>query len=81
MNFWCFHHNFLKQSQQVFDQFVRDNKDDPKAECPIPDVVDVLVHNNELTCYNITTNDQWCGVTNPQDKDLVQKVFDDMVEA
>lgn len=81
MNFRCFHNNFLFQAKEVFDQFVIENKDNPRAECPIPNVVDVLVHANSLICYNITTNDQWCWVTNPQDKQIVREMFDKLVRA
>ena len=80
MNFRWFHPDFFKQAQPLFELFVRAHKDDGKKEMVIPDGVDVLVKQWNLTCKILQSRDGRYGVTNPEDKEKVQQAFDTMIK-
>jgi hypothetical protein len=79
MNFRWFHHDFFKQVTPLFEAFVRAHHADARIEMVIPDGVDVLVKQWNLTCKVLKSVDNRQWVTNPDDKEKVQVAFDDMI--
>ena len=73
MNFWCFYPAVFPFIETAFREFVLENKENPKAELPIPPVIDALIAQKQLTVSVIPTADAWFGVTYPEDKTAVME--------
>jgi len=75
MNFWGFHPSYFDRLEAGFLDFVRENKDNPKAEYFIPLLIDQMIQNGEISLKVIPSNDNWYGVTYMEDADRVRKAF------
>lgn len=75
MNFWGFTPGLFDYLEKGFDEFIRKNAHDPKAEYFIPSVVTELIDSMEATVRVLKSEDQWFGVTYKEDKAAsIQKV-------
>lgn len=72
MNFWCFHDNFLPDFQERWDNFYSEHADDPKAECQLPTIVGEMIDAGRMKVRVVHSPEQWYGITNPGDFDLVK---------
>lgn len=81
MNFWGFHPNIFPAARKMFREFVKDNKDNPKAEFFIPLVADNLIQSGDARFRILTSQDHWFGVTYPEDRDTVVSAFREMTQA
>lgn len=81
MNFWCFHPSIFSISQKMFDEFVKENAKNPKAEFFIPIVADDFTKSGKGVIPVIPTTSQWFGVTYKEDAPSVQASLDKLVEA
>ncbi len=79
MNFWCFHPSVFAISQQMFDDFVEENKGNPKAEFFIPIVADHFTKSGMGVIPVIPTSSSWFGVTYKEDAPSVQAALDKLV--
>jgi NDP-sugar pyrophosphorylase family protein len=79
MNFWCFHPSVFKISQEMFDGFVAENKDNIKAEFFIPIVADHFIKKGIGQIPVIPTSSNWFGVTYKEDAPSVQSSLDALV--
>ncbi len=70
MNFWGFTPGLFNFLIKGFDNFIKHNAYDPKAEYFIPSVVSELINNLNATVRVLKTDDQWFGVTYKEDKAL-----------
>ena len=75
MNFWGFHPNVFEIARKMFVEFVKDNFDNPTAEFYIPKVANEVIHQPKMDLKVMTSNDQWFGITYPNDKQTVQNAF------
>lgn len=75
MNFWGFHPNIFEQSRHMFIDFVKANRDNPKAEFFIPLVADNLIASGGARFHILTSNDLWYGVTYQEDRPGVVEAF------
>ncbi len=75
MNYWGFHPSFFEAAEEQFVQFVKDNKDKPRAEFYIPTVVNQLLEEDAIKLTVLRSDDQWYGVTYQEDKSMVQEAF------
>jgi len=80
MNFWGFHPNIFEVSRHMFIDFVKENKDNPKAEFFIPLVADTLINSGEAKFPILTSSDRWYGVTYQEDRQSVVDAFQKMVD-
>ena len=71
MNFWGFHPTFLKDLESGFENFVRNNITNLKAEYYIPIIVDELIKAGKSEFKVLNSEDNWYGVTYKADKDEV----------
>ena len=77
MNFWGFTPYFFTFLDTMFVEFLKENKDNPKSEFPIPSVINHFIMNNLATIKIIDCDAEWFGVTYQEDKELVmRKLFD-----
>lgn len=79
MNFWCFHPAVFDQTQILFQQFLKDNINDPKSEFFIPRIADNFIKNGG-TIKVIPTSSTWFGVTYKEDAPQVEKSIRELVE-
>ncbi|MEO6490686.1 MAG: sugar phosphate nucleotidyltransferase [Ferruginibacter sp.] len=73
MNFWCFHPSVFPLAKQLFNEFVRANHDDIKAEFFIPIIADEFIKTPGNTIKVIPTSSQWFGVTYKEDASSVKE--------
>jgi len=72
MNFWGFTPKCFEFGQTLFDQFLKDNTDNPKAEFYIPTVVNEILNSGIASVKVLKSNAQWFGVTYQEDKEIVK---------
>jgi choline kinase len=73
MNFWCFHESVFDHAEKMFHDFLREKKDDPKAEFFIPIVGDRFINEEKGKILVIPTDAAWFGVTYKEDAPGVEK--------
>lgn len=77
MNLWCFHDSVLTDFARRWEEFYAANGDDPKAESQLPTVVGELMARDRLRVRVTPSSEQWIGITNPEDFDLVKAALAD----
>lgn len=73
MNFWGFIPPIFKFLEEQFIEFLTENKDNIKAEFPIPTVVDQLIKNKQVKVSVLDCSAIWFGVTYQEDKPYVME--------
>jgi hypothetical protein len=81
MNFWGFHPNVFEYIQILFQKFLKENVDNPKAEFFIPIIGDAYIHEQKGEIKVIPTSSQWFGVTYREDAPAVKKSIELLVES
>lgn len=80
MNMWGLTPDYFDYSEAHFDEFLKQNQSNLKAEFFIPLVINKLVHDGLATCEVLDTPDQWFGVTYADDRDGVVAKINALVE-
>ena len=81
MNFWGFSQAFFNDAEEQFRVFVEANRNNQKAEFFIPLVVDNLMNSGQLKVKILESNAKWMGVTYREDKPIVIKQIQALVDA
>ena len=81
MNFWGFSPLFFEEAERQFRNFVIANKDNQKAEFFIPLVVEELMTSGKVKVKILECNAKWMGVTYQEDKPVVIKQIQALVDA
>lgn len=68
-------------SQTLFNEFLENEKSNPKSEIFIPIVADYFISSGNGVVKVIPTNAQWFGVTYKEDAPAVQKNIDQLIES
>ncbi|MFD0763160.1 sugar phosphate nucleotidyltransferase [Lutibacter aestuarii] len=71
MNFFGFTPKYFELSESLFENFLENNYQEPKAEFFIPLVVNHLIVNNLATMEVLKSDARWFGVTYKEDKEYV----------
>ncbi len=71
MNFFGFHHSIFEKLETGFENFVRENYTNPKAEYYIPLIANELINNGTVKMAVIPTGAMWYGVTYQEDRPTV----------
>jgi len=79
MNFWGFPASSLDLFEEKFIDFVKENNEDPKAECFIPVEVDNLMNEGKASVKVVPTAASWLGVTYQEDKPHVVAGIKNMI--
>jgi len=79
MNFWAFTPTVFPAIEKFFVDFVLQNLNNPTTEFFIPLIADHLIKNNIATFKVIPTTAKWFGVTYKEDKEIVQKNINDLI--
>ena len=80
MNMWGFTPDYFKHSEEAFKDFLKENKDNIKAEFFIPLVVNNLIVSGTATCKVLDTPSVWFGVTYAEDRPMVVDKFENLVK-
>ncbi len=75
MNCWGFTPAIFPQLKQSFSEFLKDNVNEPKKECYLPNTVQEIMQKNNCTVKVYPSVDRWYGVTYSEDK---QKVYNSL---
>ena len=81
MNFWCFHAGVFANAQHLFQQFLKDQGQDPKAEFFIPILADSFIQEVGCSIQVIPTTAEWFGVTYKEDAPQVKERVHALVAA
>jgi len=81
MNFWCFDPSIFNYSENLFEEFLKENISNPKAEFFIPIVADRYIKENKGVIKVILTSAQWFGVTYKDDAPVVKENLQMLVDA
>lgn len=83
MNTWGFTPEFFEISRNGFEKFLQHLTDPLKSEYYIPTIVQEVIDNRSATVEVLPSQDNWLGVTYPEDKGAVmsglKKLVDDGV--
>ncbi|MEO7265327.1 MAG: sugar phosphate nucleotidyltransferase [Ferruginibacter sp.] len=79
MNFWCFHPSVFEIAKKLFEEFVKQNKENVKAEFFIPIIGDYFIKEHG-TIKVIPTSSQWFGVTYKEDAPVVKESLDKLIK-
>lgn len=80
MNFWGFTPHVFEVSKDLFQNFVKENKENPKSEFFIPLVADYFVQHDLAKFKVLPTSAKWFGVTYKEDKPIVQRSITELIE-
>ena len=80
MNFWCFHPSLFSFLEKEFQEFLKQNINDPKAEFLIPHSADRFIKKGLGIIKVIPTAAQWFGVTYKEDAPVVKRKLNDLVQ-
>lgn len=81
MNFWGFTPVFFKQLEEHFQEFIKTNYTNPKAEIYLPFVVDDLIKTGQAKVKVLCSSACWFGVTYKEDKPMVVDRIKKLVDA
>lgn len=79
MNFWGFHPSIMPLTQTLFEEFLKNNHQNIKAEFFIPLVVNDMIKRGLGKVKVISGGSIWFGVTYKEDKDQVSGKIRDLV--
>lgn len=73
MNFWVLHPSIFRALEDKFEIFMKSNARELKAEFFLPQVINELIHEKKVEVISNQSEDQWFGMTYPEDKIIVQE--------
>ncbi|MGK0296134.1 MAG: UTP-glucose-1-phosphate uridylyltransferase, partial [Ulvibacter sp.] len=76
MNFWGFTPKCFEFGVELFEKFLEENKDNLNAEFYIPSIVNEILKSEKATVEVLNSNAKWFGVTYKEDKGIVSKEID-----
>ncbi|PZR29245.1 MAG: nucleotidyltransferase [Azospira oryzae] len=79
MNFWGFHPSVFPMTQTMFEEFLKENATNPKAEFFIPIIGNKMIQKGLGKVKIIGGGDIWFGVTYKEDKDEVSGKIKELV--
>jgi hypothetical protein len=71
MNFWGFAPDLFSRLERLFEEFLEERGEDPKAEFYLPGAVSELIALGEVSVKLLQSDDSWYGLTYPEDRPLV----------
>lgn len=81
MNMWGFTPDYFKHSEEFFVDFLKENKENLKAEFFIPLMVNKLINEGTSKVKVLDTTSKWFGVTYAEDRQSVVDKIQALVDA
>lgn len=79
MNMWAFTPDIFEHIEKYFTEFLKEKKDDVKAEFLIPSLINTLVTKNEVKVKAMNTPAKWFGITYTKDRAEVAHKISELV--
>ena len=80
MNMWAFYPSYFEYSEAALYEFIKARGTEEKSEFYIPALIDELIQNKVLDVKVLDTKSQWFGVTYQEDKPVVIKKLNKLIE-
>ena len=80
MNFWGFHPSMFDFSAALFQDFLKNNHQNIKAEFYIPLIVNAMIQQNKGKVKVLGGGSIWFGVTYKEDKEAVSNRIKDLIK-
>jgi len=80
MNFWGFQPSIFPLIENMFEEFLKENSANPKAEFFIPLVGNLMIQQGKGKVKVLGGGDIWFGVTYKEDKEEVTRKIQDLVD-
>ena len=80
MNFWGFKPNMFEFASTLFQEFLKNNHQNIKAEFYIPLIVNALIQQNKGKVKVLEGGNIWFGVTYKEDKEEVSNKIKDLIQ-
>lgn len=80
MNFWGFYPEIFDLGAEMFDDFIKKNHENVKAEFFIPLIVNEMIHSGKGRVKVLGGGRVWFGVTYKEDKEAVSKKIKELVD-
>ncbi|BBM87811.1 nucleotidyltransferase family protein [Candidatus Uabimicrobium amorphum] len=81
MNFWGFPPSIFEHIQQLFSKFLAETPNPQQDEFYIPSVIDYLINNKVTDVKVLFSEEQWLGITYPQDLAYVQQQIQQLISS
>ena len=75
VNFIGLQPNVLDLLRVILDKFKKDNPNDKKIECILPDNLNELIQSGLINMEFFEITDKILGITNPGDEDIVKQIL------
>ncbi|MFH1592584.1 MAG: sugar phosphate nucleotidyltransferase [Candidatus Woesearchaeota archaeon] len=75
MNIFGLHPETLHLLNSKLESFKEKHKEDRKKECLLPNELSKLINKQQLVMRLYLTKDQWFGITNPEDEEIVREAL------
>ncbi len=79
MNFFGFTPSYFTYSEEIFKEFLQENKENLKAEFFVPLVVNNLIADKKIKLKVLSSDTEWFGVTYLEDKPFVEQKIKDLI--
>ncbi len=79
MNFWCYPFTFLDVLKKQFPVFISKMRDPLRDEFLLPNIADQMLKEGESFIV-LPTDDHWFGITYKEDRPLVEKNFECLID-
>jgi NDP-sugar pyrophosphorylase family protein len=73
LNFIGLQSSILDKLNIILEEFKKENEGDQKIECLLPDSLNELFYNKELSMQFFEITDEIMGITNPGDEDIIRE--------
>jgi NDP-sugar pyrophosphorylase family protein len=79
MNMWGFNPSVFAFIEELFISFLKSNLNEAKAEYFLPTLIGELVKQNRVKVKTVSTQEEWFGVTYPEDKSVVVQRIQNLI--
>lgn len=79
VNFIGLQYNVLIQLNEILQNFKKENENDPKIECLLPDNLNELIEKKYIEMDFFEIKNDIIGLTNPEDEIIVKKLLENLV--
>ena len=62
----------MKPLEQQWARFLSENAAEEKSECLLPESIHNLMNDGDLIIKTFSSEEEWTGLTNPEDFEIVQ---------
>lgn len=80
MNFWVLHPSIFRNLEDKFNQFLKENATQLKAEFFLPKVINDMIKEDQLEVIVKKSNENWFGMTYPDDRERVVNSIQNLIE-